>query len=76
MSGQGKKHAELVDEPVIKEITEKTISAKQEMPIEQQIEKLELKLKEPTLAKEQRQKLEQQLEALFESWVEGGAEHA
>lgn len=70
------KHAELVEVPVIKEITEKTMSAKKELPIEQQIEKLELKLKEPTLAKEQRQKLEQQLEVLFERWIEEGAEHA
>ena len=71
-----KKLAELVEVPVIKEITEKTMSAKKELPIEQQIEKLELKLKEPTLAKEQRQKLEQQLEVLFERWIEEGAEHA
>lgn len=47
-----------------------------EIPIEEQIEKVEVKLKEPTLAKEQRQKLEQQLEALYVKWLEGGTAHA
>ncbi|KOS69201.1 ABC transporter ATP-binding protein [Lysinibacillus contaminans] len=45
-------------------------------PLEEQIEKLENKLKESLLAKEQRQKLEQRLEALYVKWIDGGEEHA
>lgn len=71
-----KKRLEVVKEPVIKEVPEKSDAAKKEIPIVEQIEKLEMKLKEPTLAKEQRQKLEQQVEDLFEKWMGGGTEHA
>ncbi len=70
------KRLEIVKEPVIKKVPEKSYAVKKEIPIEEQIEKLEMKLKEPTLAKEQRQKLEQQLEDFYERWIEGGTEHA
>ncbi|QPQ31740.1 ribosomal protection-like ABC-F family protein [Lysinibacillus sp. JNUCC 51] len=70
------KRLEVAKEPVIKEIPEKSYAAKKEISIEEQIEKLEMKLKEPTLAKEQSQKLEQQLEDLYERWIEGGTENA
>ncbi|MFJ6207357.1 ribosomal protection-like ABC-F family protein [Lysinibacillus sp. NPDC092081] len=70
------KRLEIVKEPVIKEVPEKSYAAKKEIAIEEQIEKLEMRLKEPTLAKEQRQKLEQQLEDLYGKWIEGGTEHA
>ncbi|MEO4053138.1 ribosomal protection-like ABC-F family protein [Solibacillus sp. CAU 1738] len=43
--------------------------SKKEIPIEDLIEKLEIKLKEPVLANEQREKIEQQLEGLYESWL-------
>jgi len=70
------KRLEVAKEPVIKEAPEKIYTTKKEIPVEEQIEKLEMKLKEPTLAMEQRQKLEQQLEDLYERWIEGGTEHA
>lgn len=70
------KRLEIVKEPVIKEVPEKSNAVKKEIPIEEQIEKLEMRLKEPTLAKEQRQKLEQQLEDLYEKWIEGGTKDA
>ncbi len=58
------------------EAAPKIQSVKKELSIEQQIEKLEVKLEEPSLAKEQRQKLEQQIEELYEKWMEEGTEHA
>lgn len=58
------------------EAAPKIQSVKKELSIEQQIEKLEVKLEEPLLAKEQRQKLEQQIEELYEKWMEEGTEHA
>ncbi len=70
------KRLEVAKEPVIKEVPEKPYAAKKEILIEEQIEKLEMKLQEPTLAKEQRQKLEQQLEDLYERWIEGGTKNA
>jgi len=70
------KRSEIVKEPVKKEVSEKPYAVKKELAIEEQIEKLERRLKEPTLAKEQRQKLEQRLEDLFEKWIEGGTKDA
>ncbi len=58
------------------EAAPKIQSVKKELSIEQQIEKLEVKLEEPSLAKEQRQKLEQHIEELYEKWMEEGTEHA
>lgn len=70
------KRSEIVKETVKKEVSEKPYAVKKEIAIEEQIEKLEMRLKEPSLAKEQRQKLEQQLDNLFEKWMEGGTERA
>lgn len=46
-----------------------------EHSLEEQIEKLEKRLKELMLPDEQRRKLEQQLETLYEKWVGEGEEH-
>ena len=46
-----------------------------EFSLEEQIEKLEKRLKELTLADEQRRKLKQQLEMLYEKWVDEGEQH-
>ncbi|TKI48004.1 ribosomal protection-like ABC-F family protein [Lysinibacillus tabacifolii] len=72
------KHAlvEQVPEVKVDSSTKTKDHSDKELPIEEQIEKVEFKLKEPTLAKEQRQKLEQQLEALYVKWLEGGTTHA
>jgi len=59
-------------EKVVKTVVQKD----KEMLIDEQISKLEVKLKETTLAKEQRQKLELQLEALYEQWLEEETGHA
>lgn len=67
----------LEDQGAAKEKIVKTVVQKdKEMPIDEQISKLEVKLKETTLAKEQRQKLERQLEALYEQWLEEEMGHA
>ncbi|QSB08572.1 ABC-F type ribosomal protection protein [Lysinibacillus fusiformis] len=69
------KRQEFAKKTIEQQPANKTQPAKKELTIEQQIEKLEIKLQEPSLAKEQRQKLELQLEHLYERWFEGGAEH-
>lgn len=69
------KRQELAMKTIEKQPANKTQPPKKELPIEQQIEKLEIKLQQPSLAKEQRQKLELQLENLYERWLEGGTEH-
>ncbi|QDQ02050.1 ABC-F type ribosomal protection protein [Lysinibacillus fusiformis] len=70
------KRLSLAKVPIIEKVQSKIEHSKKEIPVEAQIEKLEMKLKEPKLAKEQRHKFEQQLEALYERWLEGGSEHA
>ena len=69
------KRQEFTKKTIEKQLANKTQPPKKELLIEQQIEKLEIKLQQPSLAKEQRQKLEIQLEHLYERWLEGGAEH-
>ncbi len=69
------KRQEFAKKTIEQQPANKTQPAKKELTIEQQIEKLEIKLQEPSLAKEQRQKLELQLEHLYERWFEGGTEH-
>ncbi|WP_342535442.1 ABC-F type ribosomal protection protein [Lysinibacillus sp. FSL K6-1151] len=69
------KRQEFTKKTIEKQPANKTQPPKKELLIEQQIEKLEIKLQQPSLAKEQRQKLEIQLEHLYERWLEGGAEH-
>ncbi|MGY4794821.1 ribosomal protection-like ABC-F family protein [Lysinibacillus fusiformis] len=69
------KRQEFAKKTIEQQPANKTQPAKKELTIEQQIEKLEIKLQAPSLAKEQRQKLELQLENLYERWFEGGAEH-
>lgn len=69
------KRQEFAKKTIEQQPANKTQPAKKELTIEQQIEKLEIKLQAPSLAKEQRQKLEWQLEHLYERWFEGGAEH-
>ncbi len=69
------KRQEFAKKTIEQQPANKTQPAKKELTIEQQIEKLEIKLQAPSLAKEQRQKLELQLEHLYERWFEGGAEH-
>ncbi|MEK5231440.1 ABC-F type ribosomal protection protein [Lysinibacillus sp. FSL K6-0232] len=69
------KRLELMQQVTEPEPVKKRSSMKKELPIEQQIEKLEAKLQEPALAQEQRQKLQQQLEHLYESWIEEETEH-
>lgn len=67
----------LVEQGETKEKIVKTVVQKdKEMSIDEQIGKLEVKLKESTLAKEQRQKFELQLEALYEQWLEEESGHA
>lgn len=69
------KRQEFTKKTIEKQPANKTQPPKKELLIEQQIEKLEIKLQQPSLAKEQRQKLEIQLEHLYERWLKGGAEH-
>ncbi|WP_342442986.1 ABC-F type ribosomal protection protein [Lysinibacillus sp. FSL K6-0057] len=69
------KRQEFAKKTIEQQPANKTQPAKKELTIEQQIEKLEIKLQAPSLANEQRQKLELQLEHLYERWFEGGAEH-
>lgn len=69
------KRQEFTEKMIEKQPANKTQPPKKELLIEQQIEKLEIKLQQPSLAKEQRQKLEIQLEHLYERWLEGEAEH-
>lgn len=67
----------LVEQGAPKEKIVKTVIQKdKELPIDEQISKLEVKLNESTLAKEQRQKLERQLETLYEQWLAEETGHA
>lgn len=70
------KHIPIEQVPAVEKITKTIVQSNKELPIDEQIEKLEFKLTEPTLVKEQRQKLEQQLEMLYERWLEGGSDYA
>ncbi|WP_341302219.1 ABC-F type ribosomal protection protein [Lysinibacillus sp. FSL H8-0500] len=63
------KRQELLQQVIEKETSKKLQPTKKELPIDQQIEKLEAKLQASSLGQEQRQKLQQQLENLYERWV-------